>query len=98
MSNIHCNNPFKSDVYSLGLCLLYLITFKKFKSNERLKLNEKIYQEIISEWIKEGKDRRCYDRLIWELLDSTLEFDESKRVQFAQLQKITEEVMELRQQ
>ena len=33
------NNPFKSDVFSLGLCFLYLLLFKKFKSTERLKIN-----------------------------------------------------------
>jgi serine/threonine protein kinase len=55
MNTGHCNNPFKSDVFSLGLCLLYLVTFKKFKSNERLKVEERIYSEIISEWVKEGK-------------------------------------------
>jgi serine/threonine protein kinase len=39
-----CNNPFKSDVFSLGLCLVYLVTFKKFKSAERLKIDDKIYK------------------------------------------------------
>lgn len=65
MSSTHCNNPFKSDVYSLGLCLLYLVTFKKFKSSERLKVDERIYQEIVGEWVREAKEKRCYDRLIW---------------------------------
>lgn len=30
------SNPFKSDVYSLGLVLLYAITRKKFSSKERI--------------------------------------------------------------
>lgn len=30
------SNAFKSDVYSLGLVLLYTITFKKFSSKERI--------------------------------------------------------------
>ena len=29
------HNPYKADVFSLGLCLLYMITFKKFNSYER---------------------------------------------------------------
>jgi serine/threonine protein kinase len=52
MSTGHCNNQFQSDVFSLGLCLLYLITFKKFKINERLKVEERIHIEIISVWTK----------------------------------------------
>ena len=35
-SKITTNNPFKSDVYSLGLVIVYMITYKKFKSHERL--------------------------------------------------------------
>jgi len=29
-------NAFKSDVFSYGLVVLYMVTFKKFKSNERM--------------------------------------------------------------
>lgn len=34
------NNPYKSDVFSLGLCLLYFTTFKKITGNERLDMDE----------------------------------------------------------
>jgi hypothetical protein len=29
-------NAFKSDVFSFGLVILYMINFKKFKSHERM--------------------------------------------------------------
>lgn len=29
-------NAYRSDVYSLGLCLLYMCTFYKFSKNERI--------------------------------------------------------------
>lgn len=38
-SKIVASNPFKSDVFSFGLVLLYMITLKKFKSLERLELD-----------------------------------------------------------
>ena len=45
-------NPFKSDVFSLGLVLLYLITNKKFSSKERLEISEESYYEVTQEWLK----------------------------------------------
>ena len=48
-------NAFKSDVFSFGLVALYMITFKKFKSNERLEVEPATYQEIISEWLWEAR-------------------------------------------
>lgn len=37
-------NPFKSDVFSFGLVILYLTTQKKFKSHERLEIEEITYK------------------------------------------------------
>lgn len=49
---IASTNPFKSDLFSFGLVLLYMLTQKKFKSHERLDIDEQTYKEIIQEWIK----------------------------------------------
>ena len=37
------SNPFKSDVFSFGLVMLYVIIQKKFTSKERLEVNEETY-------------------------------------------------------
>ena len=37
------SNAFKSDVFSFGLVLLYVITGKKFSAKERLEVNEETY-------------------------------------------------------
>lgn len=59
LSNSRTNhNPFKSDVYSLGLCLLYLITFNKvfsfiiikFSQAQRSSLSEGAFLDVVSEW------------------------------------------------
>lgn len=50
------HNPFKSDVFSLGLCFVYLLLYKKFKSTERHKVSENVYSEIITEWMAEAKE------------------------------------------
>ena len=34
------SNVFKSDVFSFGLVIVYLITFKKFNSKERMEVSE----------------------------------------------------------
>ena len=46
------SNPFKSDVFSFGLVMLYVIVQKKFTSKERLEVNEETYEEVIMEWVK----------------------------------------------
>lgn len=38
------HNPFKSDAFSLGLCFIYVMIFKKFKTNERVKISESLYK------------------------------------------------------
>lgn len=45
-------NPFKSDVFSLGLCLIYAICGKKFNSRIRKELSESSYKEILKDWLR----------------------------------------------
>ena len=49
-------NPFKSDVFSFGLLLLYLVLGKKFPSQERLEIDNQVYREIIEDWIQEASE------------------------------------------
>ena len=37
-SKITSTNPFKSDVFSFGLVILYMYTFKKFNSSDRMQI------------------------------------------------------------
>lgn len=46
------SNVFQSDVFSFGLVVLYVITFKKFSSKERIEISEQAYYEVIMDWIK----------------------------------------------
>lgn len=79
------NNPFKSDVFSFGLVVLYMVTHKKFKSHERLEVEEPSYKEILQEWIKEAKEICDGDSALTEILKRALDFDEFKRPLFKEL-------------
>jgi hypothetical protein len=43
---------FKADVFSLGLCVLYAITHRKFQSRDRRSMDPLLYKEIIGDWVK----------------------------------------------
>ena len=79
-------NPFKADVFSLGLCFIYMITFKKFSRTDRQVLNEEIFQEILNQWIAESfyllgnEDLRL-------LLKEMLEINPKLRPDFKELQE-----------
>jgi serine/threonine protein kinase len=79
------SNPFKSDVFSFGLVVLYMVTFKKFKSHERMEIEESAYREVVQEWVKEAKELCDGDTTICEVLRVALEFDEFKRTTFKEL-------------
>ena len=84
-SKIVSANPFKSDVYSFGLVVLYMITYKKFLSQERVDIDEGTYHEIINEWTKEAKELGAGEISAGEVLKMALEFDEHKRQNFKEL-------------
>lgn len=83
-------NPFISDVYSFGLVILYIITFKKFTTIERREIREEAYFEIITEWIREARELTDQDSRISEVLRYSLEFDEFKRPLFREVKKFYE--------
>ena len=84
-NKIASTNPFKSDVFSFGLVILYMVTLKKFKSHERLEIEEQTYKEVIHEWMKEARELCDGDSAIHEVLRQALEFDEFKRIMFKNL-------------
>lgn len=53
LSRKECNF-YKADVFSLGLCFLFMITFKKFSKIDRQMLKPEIFEEILNEWIDEA--------------------------------------------
>lgn len=42
-NKIISSNVFKSDVFSFGLVVLYMITFKKFSTKERIEVDDPVY-------------------------------------------------------
>jgi serine/threonine protein kinase len=78
-------NPFKSDLFSFGLVMLYMLTLKKFKSHERLDIDDQTYREVIQEWVKEARELTDGDPAVSEVLRHSLEFDEFRRPSFKSL-------------
>ncbi|KAL4426427.1 hypothetical protein ABPG74_004444 [Tetrahymena malaccensis] len=81
-------NAYKSDVYSLGLCLLYMCTFKKFTKDERLNgvINKTAYQKQVKELRSQVKER--YGNVLSKLIKMMLEIDPALRTDFTTLKKI----------
>ena len=79
-------NPFKADVFSLGLCFIYMITFKKFSRTDRQVLNEEVFQETLNEWIEESFYLLGNEDLIL-LLKAMLEINPKLRPDFKELQE-----------
>ncbi|KAL4463775.1 hypothetical protein ABPG72_022829 [Tetrahymena utriculariae] len=81
-------NAYKSDVYSLGLCLLYMCTFKKFSKDERLNgvINKTAYQKQVKQLRSQVKER--YGNDLSKLIKMMLEIDPALRPDFSTLKKI----------
>ena len=79
-------NPFKADVFSLGLCIIYIITFRTFTRIDRQSLNEEIFQETLNEWIDESYSIMKNDDLK-VLLKEILIRDPKLRPDFKDLQE-----------
>jgi len=76
-------NSYRSDVYSLGLCLLFLTTFKIFTVQEVLNScsSRRAYEKLLSKLFKEMK--RNYSKILIKVLKLMLVQDSFKRLDFA---------------
>ena len=78
------HNLFKSDIYSLGLCLLYSSTFKLGNLYEIRKISDRNSLKI---FIEENLTGKYSDNFI-NLLLKMLEINENDRIDFIELKKI----------
>lgn len=85
-------NPYKSDVYSLGLVFLFFTTFKIIGGVERLDRDSKIIEEKINTLIRDAKFRYRKIRGLEKLLQKMLCYDWKNRPDFFELQKSIEEM------
>lgn len=46
-------NSFKADVFSLGLCFIYIIALQKFGKDDRQNLPPEVLKEVLQDWIEE---------------------------------------------
>ena len=79
------HNPFKSDVYSLGLCFLYAITLnlnviKLIRELKYLKNKEDLIKRNV-------KDLPKYPHILWGIVFKMLEYEEKNRYDFIELGK-----------
>ncbi|EAR82137.2 kinase domain protein (macronuclear) [Tetrahymena thermophila SB210] len=86
-------NPYKSDVFSLGLCILFLIIQQRFYKQNRIYMEDTAYSEIIQEWIMYAKQITHFNSLISDVLDNTLQIQYENRPDFLQLNKLFQEKM-----
>jgi serine/threonine protein kinase len=93
------HNPFKSDVFSLGLCIVYLVTFNKVNNSIKFKFScqqrslviEDAFKDVLERWIYEAKVITDDDMLISTMLDNMLKYDIKERPDFVKLMEIYEE-------
>ncbi|CAD8099810.1 unnamed protein product [Paramecium sonneborni] len=90
------HNPFKSDVYSLGLCLLYLVTLQLW--NSRQKVNSQVEEEIINDYLKHVKRITADDNLIIDILKKMLQINPHVRPDFIELKQIYQQLKEYQNQ
>ncbi|CAK90455.1 unnamed protein product (macronuclear) [Paramecium tetraurelia] len=80
------HNPFKSDVYSLGLCFLYIVTLQLIHS--RQKGYTQVEEEITAAYLKIVKRITAEDNLILSILKKMLQINPINRPDFIQLKQI----------
>ena len=78
------HNPFKSDVYSLGLCFLYAMTLNL---NVIKIIREKKYLKNKVDVIKNIKDLPEYPIRLWNIIFKMIEYEENNRYDFIELGK-----------
>ena len=85
------HNTFKSDVFSLGYCILLAATlnYKLLCDIRELKSMKEI-KKIIDLYINQGM---CfYSKNFWNVIFQMLELDEKNRPDFIELEKIVEDL------
>jgi serine/threonine protein kinase len=81
------HNPYKSDVYSLGLCFIYALSLNLNILNDlREVINMKVVKSIISRALKKN-----YSMKIIELISKMLELNERIRYSFEDIDKYVSE-------
>lgn len=80
-------NAYRSDVYSLGLCMLYMCTFEKFSRNERIEENKIKYAVKIKSL--RSKVKEIYGVLLSKILKIMLDVDPWKRPDFLTLKTVS---------
>ena len=78
-------NPFKSDVFSLGLCFVYVICFRRFTTRNRSFFDPLTFKEILKQWLSFCSQIVGHDTLIMSTLRSMLEVDPKDRPDFVTL-------------
>ena len=83
--NTIVHNPFKSDVYSLGLCLIYAMTLNL---NVIKIIREKKYLKNIKKDITDNvKDLPQYPSRLSDIVFKMIEYEEDNRYDFIELRK-----------
>jgi len=85
-------NPYKSDVYSLGLVFLYFTTFKTITGVERLDKDQKNIQDKINFLIRDAKFRYRKIKGLEKLLHEMLNQDWKERSDFQDLNEMIKEI------
>ncbi|CAD8169117.1 unnamed protein product [Paramecium pentaurelia] len=80
------HNPFKSDVYSLGLCFLYIVTLQLW--NTRQIVSSQIEEEIIADYLRHVKRITADDNIIISILKKMLQINPNNRPDFIELKQI----------
>ena len=86
------HNPFKSDVYSLGLCFVYAICLNldAVKNIREMKYKENITKNI------ESKLKINYSPRLMNIIYKMIEYEENNRYDFEQLEKELEKISYLK--
>jgi len=86
-------NAIKSDVYSLGLCMMYSTNFVYISENDRKYMSPELYQEVVEELMKECKnifENKFYLQALGKMLNS----NPVDRISFTDLCKIFAKIIE----
>ena len=86
------HNPFKSDIYSLGLCFVYAICLNldAVKNIREMKYKENITKNI------ESKLKINYSPRLMNIIYKMIEYEENNRYDFEQLEKELEKITYLK--
>ena len=85
-------NPYKSDVFSLGLVFLYFTTFKTITGVERLDKDQKNIQEKINLFIRDAKFRYRKIKGLEKLLQEMLNPEWKSRPDFLDLNEMMNQI------